>query len=325
MDDAATVKRRLSRDKKRAFRRKVLQQLDFLRTRVAELEADLAMRQPTALPWRDVAIALREDVAAAHTVRMSLRQELERQQALARAMSLWIEATISVPVAMGVKPAFHAVTLSKDPNARQLGLDWLTKQLFHHAHAVMGRLGLPVEVDYKDFRVAAAGSSLEFALIQRRILGETSISLVEAAFTRLYDRNSFQFVSAGRQVLDNALPGMVYSRDAHENIVYRAFVSATEYIHVSQSIHDDHIFPSLGPSRRNKTAWIVVHALGDGSVIETKLFANSVAVDEELAPDDHRTAVIEASMRQRAFRYLDQFNRDLDAAFAFERLKRNTK
>ncbi|KDO32147.1 hypothetical protein SPRG_03364 [Saprolegnia parasitica CBS 223.65] len=252
MDDVATLKRRVNRDKKRAFRIKVQQQLDFLRRRVIELEADLrACLASTVLPWAEVARALRDDVTDGYATQRALRQQLARQQHVALLMARWVDA---VPPSLSAPPSFTPISLDKDPEARQLGLDWVTKQLYVHRYAVMDGLRLPID-NVQSFDVTLAGANVVFRLVQRRIWTNTTVAVVAGAYHRLYERNSFHFGLSGRRILDNALPGTIYSRDAHENIVYRSFPSALEFVHVSQTIHDDHMYPTSAEPSRNKTAW----------------------------------------------------------------------
>ncbi|EQC28353.1 hypothetical protein SDRG_13900 [Saprolegnia diclina VS20] len=307
--DAAALKRRVNRDKKRAFRHKVQQQLDFLRRRVSDLEADLSARlAPTALPWAEVARALRDDVTEGEAAQRVLMQQLARQQHLALLMARWVDA--SVPPSLSAPPSFTPISLYKDPEARQLGLDWVTKQLYVHRYAVIDGLRLPIE-NVMSFDVNLRGDDVVFRLVQRRILPNTTVAIVANAYHRLYERNSFQFGLSGRHVLDNALPGTIYSRDAHENIVYRSFSTAAEFVHVSQTIHDDHVYPTCAKTStsRTKTAWILVQALDDGRVLETKLFLNA----RPRMDDDLKTRCWD-EIHARANLYLSHFNRDLAVA-----------
>ncbi|EQC37464.1 hypothetical protein SDRG_05067 [Saprolegnia diclina VS20] len=87
----------------------------------------------TMLPWEEVATALREAREVADSDNRDLQQQVRQTRLFATRLHHWV-STMSAPTTTSLSSnVWTNVTLSHDIEMRQLGLEWIQKQLYHSA------------------------------------------------------------------------------------------------------------------------------------------------------------------------------------------------
>ncbi|OQR81708.1 hypothetical protein THRCLA_11483 [Thraustotheca clavata] len=288
--EANDAKRKLKRDQQRDFRRKVHQQLKFLRTRVAELEEELEAKlkkRSTALPWSQVEKALRQDLIECQVENKQLTINVRQQEVLNNAMMKWFRSIYpTLQDTPAQYPPWYRVGLCGDEDSRRAICDWVTMHMYHHTDNVLQQFGFRPDdhTTSQDFMVNNAKGYIEYSY-KDRCIHYTSLDTALEAFRRLYHTNSVDFVVAGRQIFDRAIlsKDFVYSRknDYNESLIHREFVTENRVVFVQHSIHDDALHP-LTPIHRHKANWIVLDVIGPNIVMETKIFQKSQSWTQEL-------------------------------------------
>ncbi|KAH9097006.1 hypothetical protein Ae201684P_011737 [Aphanomyces euteiches] len=156
----AKLKRRIyDRKKQRRYREQLLRETTHLRNLIVDLEkqvsqlslaksessdgtAVVAATDPL-LSWKEVALALRDDVHHQHEMNHALQKHIAHYRELTRKMQMWVDASTAIPPPPPSLPNWRHVTLLADPAARQCGTDWITRQLYHNVDALFERVGFP--------------------------------------------------------------------------------------------------------------------------------------------------------------------------------------
>ncbi|KDO32148.1 hypothetical protein SPRG_03365 [Saprolegnia parasitica CBS 223.65] len=245
---AMDAKRLLKRNQQRDFRRKVNQQLEFLRRRVAELEAELEMRKKgrsMLLPWSHVEQALRHDLAECQATNTDLNATVRARVALTHAMTKWLQS-IYQPIERGPNelPTWFRAGLCDNDEARRAVCDWITQHMYYHTDSVLQRMGFHPsdQSPMQEFVFDTSKGYIEY-IYRDRCIHYASLDRVLEAYRRLCHTSTMPFVAANRQRLDASILGdeFIYSRHhaVNDNLVHREFVSENRVVFVQHSIHDD--------------------------------------------------------------------------------------
>ncbi|OQR85921.1 hypothetical protein ACHHYP_11194 [Achlya hypogyna] len=248
--EATTAKRVLKRNRQRDFRRKVNQQLEFLRSRVVEFESDLAARKrarPTLLPWSHVERAMRQDLIECQEANKDLNNSVRSQQALNHAMFKWLQFVYQQLERGSVE---HPT--------------WF-RRMFYHTDTVLQLAGFHPEdqTPMREFVFDSSKGYVEY-IYRDRCIHYVSLDKILTAYRRLF--HSSLILSKD----------YIYSRNYtfNDSLVHREFVSDNRVVFFEHSIHDN---PKHSPSEyhRHKANWVVLDVIAPNVVMETKVFQKS--------------------------------------------------
>ncbi|OQR86866.1 hypothetical protein ACHHYP_09788 [Achlya hypogyna] len=125
-----------------------------LRAEVYALECELravARRQMTALPWEDVAVALKDDTLALVKEHRGLQQRVAAYKQLCSEMTTWVHRSLCTHRQRVLETSWRDSCLFHGtPAARELAFTWLVQQQLHHTEHVMMTKYFPDTGDYMD-------------------------------------------------------------------------------------------------------------------------------------------------------------------------------
>ncbi|KAF0750571.1 hypothetical protein AaE_006664, partial [Aphanomyces astaci] len=146
--DKKLKKREYMRNIMRFYREEKRDELDALKAQVAALQSEYksrlrASKRDLLLPWRQVAIALRDDLRDIQNERASLRAKAAALASLIRTSKGWVSTNLVrrrfCHTSMhAITPTWRNVTLERDEQARELGKAWITKQMYHNTDRMFG-------------------------------------------------------------------------------------------------------------------------------------------------------------------------------------------
>ncbi|CAK4646845.1 unnamed protein product [Aphanomyces euteiches] len=169
MDEAAlkALNRRLKknmyqREKQAIYRRLDKMEIAFQRERVAVLEEILQVARANArgqsnssvLSWQDIALALQESEEQSVERNTILKRRVQRSRAVLNGLKTWIFTRLTVSKrdanafdrhvkAYPSSSVWRNVVLMQSPESRQIGMDWITKQLLYNADTTFQKYGFP--------------------------------------------------------------------------------------------------------------------------------------------------------------------------------------
>ncbi|KAF0700854.1 Aste57867_8653 [Aphanomyces stellatus] len=183
--DAATQKQLQKRLKRRGYIRKMMQQyrekerleFAFLRSSAQQLEDELNAMLAAAIPkydasamltWKEVATALEDEKNLVVMQKQALAEQVEDVQALVRDMSKWVAVHTGIPVhPRASMPSWRDVTLFANPASRELGKEWITKQLFFNSERMFRDHGFPDVSGTYFHDTTVSYSDDSFVIVQR--------------------------------------------------------------------------------------------------------------------------------------------------------------
>ncbi|ETV91228.1 hypothetical protein H310_14093 [Aphanomyces invadans] len=118
----------------------VLQQEYTIRTRASRSGA-LPSKRHLLLPWKDVSLALRDDLNACENERDVLRERVVALAHLLRTTTRWV--SINLTSMHANTPTWRNVTLDGTPASRDLGKAWITQQMYHNTDRMFGQYAYP--------------------------------------------------------------------------------------------------------------------------------------------------------------------------------------
>ncbi|KAF0694137.1 Aste57867_14956 [Aphanomyces stellatus] len=127
-----------------SYRRQKQLEFLFLQLTKEQLESQLApllaasqtRYHRSMLTWADIAAALDDDRALVHKQNRALRAQVLVSRDLVQRMAAWVRESTPQKALHPARPSWRNVTLLRASDARQLGKEWITKQLLHHTDAV---------------------------------------------------------------------------------------------------------------------------------------------------------------------------------------------
>ncbi|KAF0689673.1 Aste57867_18910 [Aphanomyces stellatus] len=297
-NDAATLlKKRMRQTKKmQRYRKRLIEKAEVMRDHIASLETEIAeymQRRPSTkaaatllLPWKEVARALKDDGKLADKDNRALQQQCQAQRMTILAIKHWMtEATTIVKSPRGSTHTWRNVTLCAHPTSRQLGFDWITKQMHANTDAVLQQFHFPplVSTDVvDDFTIDTTNSDF-FQLVwrdQREVpypledvrdlfmrphffvmvggVGLPETTSIAERETIATDQHMLQLhCGSDTQYLHKR---MLRAKTLVHSLV-REFHEPNRCVFVRQSIHDDELLAN-DPLQRNRMTWFVLDRLG---------------------------------------------------------------
>ncbi|OQS01540.1 hypothetical protein ACHHYP_00667 [Achlya hypogyna] len=219
------------------------------------------------LPWKDVAIALSRESMLALDANVGLKQSIRHYEHLATLLSRWVYDMTSVCRApsSSVELTCRQTSLPMTDSSRNLGFDWITRQMYHNMPRFLEESRLPVSLEtYFTVDVEPMGDSYLLTSYHQRI---EDVSLHVA---RAYLQFSVLHMAGYDLTLDETEPGTVYRRykveycngqaQYYENTLMREFVEEDRVTMVVQTVSEDEKYPNAD-ARRDWLQWVVAERI----------------------------------------------------------------
>ncbi|OQR85293.1 hypothetical protein ACHHYP_11993 [Achlya hypogyna] len=148
MDDRTAHQRRRNCIKQKRRRARESLERAELQKLVYALSQCLASRKSAvtmALPWKDVAMALKDEAAPVLETNGKIRRQLEYLEVLSNCLMAWAAAaqrTFNVPTSEDPF-LWSEYPLPTDRDARRRGLEWLSQHLYHNTDRIHSYCGFP--------------------------------------------------------------------------------------------------------------------------------------------------------------------------------------
>ncbi|KAG9402685.1 hypothetical protein AC1031_007294 [Aphanomyces cochlioides] len=162
-EERETRKRLLARRRQQAHRARMGNEITTLRRESAELEAALSLLQVTksnisqsaklsasALPWKEIAIALHDEVVRTFKSNQKLRAKGHHRSALISALTKWLLPMVERTPSTTTDETWRKVSLSARSDIRNIGLEWITQRLFENTHWMLRLHGFPESGPFRE-------------------------------------------------------------------------------------------------------------------------------------------------------------------------------
>ncbi|KAF0689012.1 Aste57867_19488 [Aphanomyces stellatus] len=264
--DPASVKamnRRLKkntyqRQKQATYRKLDKMEMAFQRERVVVLEEMLEQARQkmrgrvsaarcssvsTVLSWQDIALALQESEGGMVTQNDRLKKQVQRARTLADELKLWVFNRI---------PSYPATSMWKNVGlmtsleSRQVGMDWITKQLFFNMDVMFQKYEFPPPESAEaidDYLYYYDGDGL-VAVQRNQYIVKTPLETFHARITDdkfMGDENLNAHRPLNPEILHRVYDD---ARGLRKNFVSRVHVQPHQIAFVGQNINDDELFPT---------------------------------------------------------------------------------
>ncbi|KDO29083.1 hypothetical protein SPRG_06138 [Saprolegnia parasitica CBS 223.65] len=295
--DAVKLEKRLyHREKQRMYRQQEADEVQFLKSRVRELEAAIAQHAQQkalrTLPWREVATGLADEAQVAmHQTRL-LKSQKAVYKELAQRMSTWVAKNLrGIEKSLDPsRPSWRNSTLLKEPEARKLGFDWISQQLYHNVDRVLADCGFPPPTEHTSFDEFAVRETADdtFQYMWRHQLYvpvSLDVAIASARKSIYYYLSGVVWSPGNGKFIDSDMlkevsPTMLYSHtvvseDESVNLMWREFpVRDNRCVMVSQNIHDDETLPVIN-RQCNRQFWVTMEAVDETHTKVRVLYVNS--------------------------------------------------
>ncbi|KAF0692635.1 Aste57867_16300 [Aphanomyces stellatus] len=263
------------------YRKKKKMERVQLRETIAELErTKKAMPAKKALAcmlsWKDVAKALQEGRRMAEIQQTDLKRRVDDHEALVREMQRWVLASHIEIAPNPAQRSWRNVTLLANPTSRQLGKEWICKQMHHNMERMFDQHGFPAldALETIDWELNFTFSDQGFTSVYRRQLSRDitmeasmdyirrtllSVQVFIAHYSPRLHKEIYDIQGQTQQV------ALVTPRQDFVNILCGEFITHDQYVLVVQQIHDDESCTREPTHRqRNRTSWHDIRRLPNG-------------------------------------------------------------
>ncbi|CAK4454284.1 unnamed protein product [Aphanomyces euteiches] len=273
MDEAAlkALNRRLKknmyqREKQAIYRRLDKMEIAFQRERVAVLEEMLQEARANArgqsnssvLSWQDIALALQESEEQSVERNTILKRRVQRSRAVLNDLKTWIFTRLTVSKrdanafdrhvkAYPSSSVWRNVVLMQSPESRQIGMDWITKQLHYNADTTFQKYGFPAPnspEDVDDYLYFYDGDGL-VAVQRNQYIVNSSLDEFYARITSDQLMGSENLNKNDRHSNPDILQRVYDSKDGiRTNFISRIHKEPDRISFVGQHVNDDEKFPT---------------------------------------------------------------------------------
>ncbi|EQC32263.1 hypothetical protein, variant [Saprolegnia diclina VS20] len=283
--DPVLRKRLYIRYKQRAYRQKIVSEIEALQAEAAVLERHVARltAKKQLLSWKDVAVGLKDDVVIARRSTTTLEAKRKAYLDVISAMAKWIAIQKGIQTPPSLRPTWRNVTLVSNATSRKLGFDWITKNVHFHTDKMLETFKFPSPMAPKsllDFYVDAADAEcLQYVLRCQQDLPipleyvvpairDNVVSFLIGALWNYEDREMQENFTEplDMELLQEPDDRMRYTRNVlsgEESIYYltREFRTPNRVTFVGQNIHEDELLPK-SQRQCNRNFWFVLDRLG---------------------------------------------------------------
>ncbi|KAF0689675.1 Aste57867_18912 [Aphanomyces stellatus] len=299
--DELMKKRMRQNVKMQRYRKRLVERADILRAEVAHLEADIdayvvhqqerLRAAPKALPWKEVARAMQEDLDLTKKDNLALRRLCDSQAAISLAMKRWVASSVSLLTSPSGNTvlSWRHVTIGTDPASRVRAFDWITRHLYHNTDYMLQQYLFPSASSSEivnDYIVDVSNAHGLQYIRRHQISVPYSLEAVRDYFARPYCAhmggsafppsnlaNSAAVIAADDQMLryyDGKLEYAHCSKAGGRALVHtlvREFNDPNRAVFVMQNVHDDALLPN-DAIQRNRMRWVVLERISPN---ETKI------------------------------------------------------
>ncbi|CAK4695335.1 hypothetical protein LEN26_001151 [Aphanomyces euteiches] len=245
------------------------------------------------LSWNEVSLALKEDHQDASTTQKSLQKQVDEWRRVVETMQEWVQAHTTIPESPNAAiSTWRNTTLLADPIPRQLGKQWITKQMLHNADRVFQLYEFQaMDKPYDLYDLEAIPTLLGgFEYIHRR---QFDINHSVADLLALYRDTLGTLISPDAawhtKVADEKCHGtklhtLYNSNDEVMHLLSGAFPHGDRTIFVVQEILHDELLPKIKPKQRHRMLWYDILALSPSKTRLQCLYIYSQCVDVDGHP-----------------------------------------
>ncbi|OQR82612.1 hypothetical protein ACHHYP_15731 [Achlya hypogyna] len=270
---ARIKKQDYNRERLRQKRCQHLQERAALTKQLEELTATLQRAHLShsrlLLPWHDVASALLDERSSSEATNRALKDQVRAHKHLCRAMLTWLSSTETLHAyPESAKRHWTYAALPKDQSARLLGLDWISRRLYHNVEGCLERSQLPPPAigarPYYQLDVRAQDNSY-FMAEYKQFVESAPLEVVAKCLEDHY------FETAEGDLVDVQVPNLSYvrytclyglelQRSFPERMLVRQYKEANRYIVFTHGVPDDCKFAD-DPIKSEWTAWVVAERI----------------------------------------------------------------
>ncbi|OQS00298.1 elongation factor 3 [Thraustotheca clavata] len=270
--------REYNRGKQQLYVHQKKSELEHLRAVVQSLENKLQHQQEKAqrLSWKDIAMALQDDLQLTISNNQMLRQQRAAYDEFIKFLVKYINLR---PYDLPIEPpifALRKIPLVAPPECRQLGFDWLTQLVYQNTEMILQRYPFTDERD--EFIVDHSNvDCMQYIWRSQRDIYVPFDIAIKVAQEHVVDKISFTNLTDEEQQLSdvhiepldsNMLQGtsITYSCVTFWNepasigskLLFRRYYSYDRFIAVGQTISQDETIPSKRPMYRKSIYWLIV-------------------------------------------------------------------
>ncbi|RHY23155.1 hypothetical protein DYB25_008829 [Aphanomyces astaci] len=281
--DKKLKKREYMRNIMRFYREEKRDELDALKAQVAALQSEYksrlrASKRDLLLPWRQVAIALRDDLRDIQNERASLRAKAAALASLIRTSKGWVSTNLTSMHA--ITPTWRNVTLERDEQARELGKAWITKQMYHNTDRMFGQYAYPAVTSSDEFfDIGVDNTDVSFQYHHRRQYAvDVPMECVLDAYKRhlcavlMMDWYGYQASPTLTEMSGNTtLHQLSADDDEWMNLVTGEFHDHDRCVFVVQQVQHDAANPTT-QRQRNRMIWLDMRPIAGGRTLVRVLY-----------------------------------------------------
>ncbi|KAF0687666.1 Aste57867_20650 [Aphanomyces stellatus] len=261
-------KKEYNRDRFRQKRSLFLTETQALNEQLVKFTAELdTLKKTSALPWKDVAGALEDVRKMSEFQNRDLRKKVHQYKELCLTMSAWINnGTASIRAFPSTSsPMWQMSSLPQTGPSRKVGLEWISKRLYHNVGSEIEKSRVPVtDKPYFAVNVEPMGESYCLTEYKQRIESATFDHVVKC-LDKIY-----LTIMAGDEVEvnDPSMLYIIYESDfgrslgikTTEKMLVSRFCDAEQYVIFTHGVTGDEKYED--PVRCNYwSAWVVVKRL----------------------------------------------------------------
>ncbi|OQS00995.1 hypothetical protein ACHHYP_02024 [Achlya hypogyna] len=275
MEDVERVRNRL---KQRRHRARLMRKRKELLAEIDELQKVLyrLVRRgnvpPTLLPWPEVAASLGAAATKAQYTCTQLRFHSRRMLHLVRAMTSWVTSIVRSRNLPQSGSLVALVTLSAEPVARRVGLDWFTQHMYHNTQRMLQLSAFPVGGPVLDILPFDCGNDISDTVRRLQIMYDAPLCTVYTVLRgKIWSKLRGDMYPWASEVLDNDMvqsidANMLYRRsplDAEESNYYvcREFANDDHAVLLVGNLHQDATQPR-NERWRPRMFWYVLESVG---------------------------------------------------------------
>ncbi|OQR84127.1 hypothetical protein ACHHYP_13862 [Achlya hypogyna] len=269
----------------RKWRQKIVAEIAYLREQAVALEAEVRRRRavvapakdPLALTWQAIAESLRDHSSTVIHRNRALKKEHASYAHLVATMAQWVRSS-SQPLQPTVRQrtTWRHTSLLANSTARQLGIDWITRMLYHNAERMLEGYGVPATAASRhmiDYSVNVSEmDTFEYVWMTTKHVDMSLEHARELIRMWLYQYTTgAMWQKTSSTLLDTELltgvPGTTYCEtnkvgpNEMVRFLSREFRDTDRCVFVGQNIHNDEASP-MPTNFRNRAFWYVLDSAG---------------------------------------------------------------
>ncbi|EQC40622.1 hypothetical protein SDRG_01705 [Saprolegnia diclina VS20] len=270
-DDARLRKQKYNRDRLRQKRTEYMAEFQALEAQIRQLvdlrDEALRGKQIGVLPWVEVAAALKADSSLSQMQNRELLKQVRAAEALCKSLRSWVASRIVHATLNPEHTSWRESMIPKDDASRKLGLDWISKRLYHNLNGVIEASGLPGPIDktaYYRIDVERQNDTYrlsEFKQRVERVRFDIATRTLSAQYFETFDGDEEERQNDDMTYIRYpSLYGRTNNVPYTEKMLVRQFKEQHRFVIFTHGVPDDAKYQD--PIRCDWSAWVVVTDLG---------------------------------------------------------------